>query len=110
MTQKQFLINLSKLPELGWQYSLEDNLIGMLMLRLKAPNGKRFCFCPITAVCFVKKGKRIGVLDFKRAAKLLGLAKILAEKIVSSADNADEDLKSTLRGAMIRALIGWQRQ
>lgn len=102
LTLTGFYKRLSYLVRHGWQ-ALDDE---GGYIRLKPPGGKRFCHCPVTALCASKTGtgRSFRVYDWASAAKVLGLPRQNARTIVWAADcnsrfslNVRQTLKKALK-------------
>lgn len=83
MSMESFLRAFGALFKNGWEAMLDDGG----WIRLKAPMGKKFCFCPLTAVCFQVQNKRVTQTEYFVAGRALGLKEDFVERIADAADN-----------------------
>ncbi|MEK7151629.1 MAG: hypothetical protein AAB784_02875 [Patescibacteria group bacterium] len=86
MTVKKFFELYAGLFKKGWVASF-NRRGSFLQVRLRKPFGKKFCFCPLTAVCLEFTGRRAPLIDWSVAQEVLGLSYTQANNIAVSADN-----------------------
>ncbi len=86
MNVKNFFELYAGLFKKGWTASFNGRGFSF-EIRLRKPFGKKFCFCPLTAVCLESTGRRVPLINWCVAQEVLGLSYTQANNIAVSADN-----------------------
>jgi len=81
MTYRKFLLSLKSIP-VKW-YLQKD---GHIRIRRRITSR-----CPITALCMAKLDAKLPTIEYEAAGKVLGLSKVIIERIANASDNLIED-------------------
>ena len=81
---KSFLAECRRLVRKGYKVKLVEGRI-----RLKPPNGKKYCRCPITAVCENLGGGLFVLRDVYLAAEAMHLSNELSDRVMNATDCLD---------------------
>jgi len=104
MTRNEIYRRLAKLPEKGWHAKITRRGI-----RLRPPNGKYYCYCPITAVDRDNGGRptRSGNVDSSIVRLEIG-SETIASDLIQAADFDLIEIRST-PAESLRNLAYWEQ-